>query len=218
MTAVVASFADVYSSALLGERCKVVGLAPVPHALPVHAWTRTATGADRVVLRHCHGPTLDVGCGPGRMAAELAALGLPVLAIDVVPEAVRQARDRGVLALLRDVFDPLPAEGRWASALLADGNIGIGGDPRRLLTRLETLLEPGGRVVVDLAPPGTGIRTRSLRLITSSYRSKPFRWTVVGADVIGVVTAGTGLTITSVHQEGDRWFAVLGKAGRSRAS
>ena len=36
-------------------------------------------------------------------------------------------------ALRRSVFDPLPGEGRWGTALLLDGNIGIGGDPRALL-------------------------------------------------------------------------------------
>ena len=31
--------------------------------------------------------------------------------------------------LRRDLFAPLPGEGRWHHVLLADGNIGIGGDP-----------------------------------------------------------------------------------------
>ena len=40
---------------------------------------------------------------------------------------------RGGAALRRDVFAPLPGEGRWYTALLADGNVGIGGDPVALL-------------------------------------------------------------------------------------
>ena len=44
--------------------------------------------------------------------------------------------ERGVTGPARDVFDPLPGEGRWETALLADGNIGIGGDPVALLRRL----------------------------------------------------------------------------------
>ena len=55
---------------------------------------------------------------------------------------------------MRDVFGPLPGEGRWDTALLADGNIGIGGDPVALLARVRELLAPEGRVVVDLAAPG----------------------------------------------------------------
>ena len=54
----------------------------------------------------------------------------------MVPEAVAQTPDRGVAAIRRNVFDALPGEGRWRTALLADGNIGIGGDPAALLRRL----------------------------------------------------------------------------------
>ena len=66
-------------------------------------------------------------------------------------------RERGVPALRRDVFDRVPGEGRWHTVLLADGNIGIGGDPVRLLQRVRTLLATGGRVVVELGAPGTAV-------------------------------------------------------------
>ena len=36
---------------------------------------------------------------------------------------------RGATVLQRDIFGPLPGEGRWGTALLFDGNVGIGGDP-----------------------------------------------------------------------------------------
>ncbi len=80
-----------------------------------------------------------------------------------------------------------PGEGRWETALLADGNIGIGGDP-------VALLAPGGRaarardgrVVVDLAPPGTGVDTRrAWRSAPRAATSRPFPWAVVGVDAIG---------------------------------
>ncbi len=206
-----ASFTDVYSSALRGEDCQVVGLSPIPRPLPVAAWNQAASPGDVALLAHCVGPTLDVGCGPGRMTQLLAERGHPVLGIDVVPEAVFQTRGRGVAALLRDVFDPLPGEGRWASALLADGNIGIGGDPGALLRRVVDILEPGGLVIVDLAPPGAGVETRVVRLETRSRQCRPFRWTVVGAEAIGLLAAPVGLTVSGVHTHGDRWFAVLKK-------
>jgi SAM-dependent methyltransferase len=212
VSAVQTSFAEVFSSALRGEPCHVVGSAGAAQQLPVAAWRRRADLSDIAVLACCTGPTLDIGCGPGRMTQHLAELGHATLGIDVVPEAVFQTRERGVAAMLRDVFEPLPGEGRWASALLADGNIGIGGDPRRLLLRVGELLKPGGRVVVDLEPPGTGFETRTLRLSTPSYTCRPFPWAVVGADAIGLISAGTGLSVGSLNQYGDRWFAVLKKA------
>ncbi|MCX6394892.1 MAG: class I SAM-dependent methyltransferase [Propionibacteriales bacterium] len=211
MTAVQTSFAEVFSSALRGEPCHVVGAAGPLHALPVSTWRRSPDAADVAVLSRCVGPTLDIGCGPGRMTQYLAERGHLALGIDVVPEAVFQTRERGVAAMLRDVFEPVPGEGRWETALLADGNIGIGGDPRALLARVAALLAPGGRVVVDLEAPGAGLETRTIRLETPSRTCRPFPWSVVGADAIGLVAAGTGLVVDGLHHHGNRWFAVLTK-------
>jgi SAM-dependent methyltransferase len=175
--------------------------------VPAHAWAGSMAG-DPEVLDLCDGPTLDVGCGPGRMTRLLAERGAIVLGIDVVPEAVWQTRDRGVLAILRDVFDGVPAEGRWETVLLADGNLGIGGDPVRLLRRVRQLLAPGGRVVADVAPPGTGLRSGTVRLSAGGLTSEPFPWSVVGADVIGEVAARAGFT-AETRDLGDRWVGVL---------
>lgn len=210
MSTLAEPLAEVYSAALRGERCQVVGRAgTVP--LPVATWARPADLADRAVLAQCVGPTLDVGCGPGRMTEHLTRGGYAVLGIDLVPEAVVQARARGVAALQRDVFDHLPGEGRWATVLLADGNVGIGGDPRRLLARCAELLEPGGRIVVDLDAPGSGVATRRLRLRTASAQSEAFAWSTVAADRIGVVCAGLGLVVQRVQHHDGRWFAALVK-------
>src|SRR5690348_14103287 len=212
MSVLAETFSDVYTAALRGEHCQVIGGSGAVQ-LPVEAWTRPADRAARALLAHCDGPTLDVGCGPGRMAEHLTRSGRASLGIDLVPEAVFQARARGVAALLRDVYDPLPGEGRWSTVLLADGNVGIGGDPRRLFARVADLLAPGGRVVVDLAPPGTGVTTRLLRLRTASARSQPFRWSTVAADRIGV-TCGGLLTVNLLEEYQGRWFAVMVKGAR----
>ena len=52
---------------------------------------------------------LDVGCGEGRFAAELARRGFPVVAVDVAEEPLRRARAREPALELQMV----PAEGRW---------------------------------------------------------------------------------------------------------
>ena len=60
----------------------------------------------------------------------------------------RLTQDRGAAALCRDVFDPLPARDAGPRALLADGNVGIGGDPVALLRRIRAAARsrrPGGR-------------------------------------------------------------------------
>jgi SAM-dependent methyltransferase len=95
---------------------------------------------DESIMDSCRGPALDLGCGPGRLTAGLVARGSGALGVDVSAAAVRATRRRGAPAVRRDLFGPLPAEGLWRHALLVDGNIGIGGDPVRLLTRCAALL------------------------------------------------------------------------------
>jgi SAM-dependent methyltransferase len=201
--------ASVYTQALLGHPCTVHDGDREPEPLPTHAWRAGAGTSDLAVLAHCRGATLDVGCGPGRMTEALALSGHPVLGIDVVPEAVRQTRDRGVPALRRSVFERLPGEGRWQTGLLADGNIGIGGDPVALLERIASLLVPDGIIVADLAPPGTGVVTRHVRLETVHGRSGTFPWTLVGVDAVAAVAYAAGLGKATTFRHGDRWWAVV---------
>ena len=204
--------AQVFASALLGQPCLLHDADGVRGLLPTEAWLRDADSGDQELLALCQGPTVDIGCGPGRMAQALARRGLPVLGIDLVPEAVRLSLDRGVATLHRDVFDQVPGEGRWRTALLADGNIGIGGDPVALLERVRELIAPSGRVVVELARPGTGVRTRHVSLETVVGRSDPFAWTQVGTDAIDAVAASARMRVISQHRFGDRFCAVLGAA------
>lgn len=204
--------AEVFASALRGHPCLLVDAGGASALLPTHVWMRDADPYDEALVELCHGPTVDIGCGPGRMAEALARRGLPVLGIDLVPEAVRLSLDRGVATLVRDVFAPVPGEGRWETALLADENIGIGGDPVALLARSRELIAPTGRVVVELAAPGTGVRTRQVSLETQVGRSEPFPWTEVGIDAVAAVAGAAGLRPVSEHHWGDRFCAVLEKA------
>ena len=203
------SFSEVYGDALRGEVCTVRGILPGDQVLPVREWVRPASHSDRALLGHCRGATLDVGCGPGRMSAHLAASGHVVLGVDIVREAVEQARRRGVAALRRNAFDTLPGEGRWDTVLLADGNIGIGGAPVRLLRRAAELLNASGRVVCDLAAPGTGVRHHDARLVTGLKRSRSFAWAQVGPEAVGHLAEDAGLRLGHLGDHGGRWFAVL---------
>ncbi len=172
-------------------------------------WIHQADGEDLAMLALCDGPTLDVGCGPGRLTEALSLRGHVVLGIDVTREAVGQAVRRGGAAIRRDVFAPLPGEGRWFTALLADGNVGIGGDPVALLHRLRQVLDPRGRVVVELAPPGTQARTGRAVLRDRGQVAQIFPWSVVGVDDIEGIAHEAGLEATGVHRFADRWCAVV---------
>ena len=84
--------AEVYSLGLRGDRVWLEGTRP--RELPVAEWTRDRLDGDQALLERCVGPTLDVGCGPGRLAAALLARRILALGIDVNTDAVAQARAR----------------------------------------------------------------------------------------------------------------------------
>ncbi|HEY6934527.1 MAG TPA: class I SAM-dependent methyltransferase [Marmoricola sp.] len=204
--------AEVFSHALRGEACYLTAEGSTPVRLPVDAWRRLADQSDRRLVALCSGPTLDVGCGPGRLTAELAVSGHITLGIDIVEEAVRQTLGRGASALRRDVFDAVPGEGRWETVLVADGNIGIGGDPAVLLRRLHRLLVPGGQVVLEVTPPGVRAGSDLVRLHCACASSPPFAWAVVGVEQVPELAERTGFRIARHLELGDRRVTVLREA------
>ncbi|MGI9005572.1 MAG: class I SAM-dependent methyltransferase [Streptosporangiaceae bacterium] len=202
---------ELYERALAGLDEPVVEH-PGGDTIPLAAqrWLQAAPGDDSLLGR-CIGPTLDVGAGPGRLTIALAERGVPALAIDVTPYAVSLARSGGVLALQRDVFGYLPGTGRWATVLLADGNIGIGGDPAVLLRRSRGLLKPGGTIVAEIEPPGSQLRRECVRLRTPDRSGAWFPWAWVGADQIGALADSAALEIAHLWADAGRWFAELSR-------
>jgi SAM-dependent methyltransferase len=161
------------------------------------------------VLAGIEGPVLDIGCGPGRIVAGLALRGVVALGVDPAPGAVALARARGCPVLQRSVFEPLPAEGRWASVLLFDGNLGIGGDPVRLLRRCRALVRHGGAVIAEVEAGHNGWRTSRARLERAGEVSTWFHWSVVGADAVAGLAERAGLRLRALEHADDRCFAHL---------
>lgn len=179
--------------------------------LDVRSWSEPADPVEKHVLDSIRGPVLDIGCGPGRLVVELAEQGIPALGVDASPAAVSHAIDRQATALVRSVFDPLPGTGRWATALLFDGNVGIGGDPIRLLRRVHELLAPRGQAIVEVAPAGSGSRSFPVQLVRGPIRSPWFPWAQVDADAIEDLGNRAQLELTGTSEVGGRWFARLAR-------
>jgi SAM-dependent methyltransferase len=177
----------------------------------ISRWLGPTDAADDVLLDRCLDPTLDVGCGPGRLVAALTAAGNVALGVDVAESAVDLARVAGAQVVRRSVFEPLPAEGSWRSVLLADGNIGIGGDPVRLLRRCRDLLAPDGQVLVELDPPGWPSSSVVVRLEAPHEHSEWFTWAHVASDTVAVPAAGAGLRVVEQWTLEGRWFASLAR-------
>ncbi|MFI6824141.1 methyltransferase domain-containing protein [Micromonospora sp. NPDC050187] len=208
-----------FASGLRDRPGNVHWLVPVDgprRRLPVDRWHRPAGLADAAVVARCAGPTLDLGCGPGRMVLALTGAGLSAVGVDVSPRAVALTRARGAVAVQADLFGPLPAEGRWAHTVLLDGNIGIGGDPVALLRRCRSLLRPSGTVLVELEPPGFGVWQGHAHVATERHQGPIFRWAWLDTGAVAGAAAVAGLAIGEVFRFGCRWFAELTRPTASR--
>ena len=172
-------------------------------------WTAAPTREEMTVLDRACGPVIDVGCGPGRHVYELAARGVLALGIDISPDAVAVARRLGAAVLQRSVFDRVPNEGRWRTALLMDGNIGIGGDAVTLLDRLRGLMATHGSVLAEVEAPGLPSGVELMRVERDGDVGPWFPWARVSLDGIDEIAEQVQLTRIWTYEEEGRWFVQL---------
>jgi SAM-dependent methyltransferase len=171
-------------------------------------WAEPVDAVDRRVLALVRGPVLDIGCGPARHTVALLEAGVMAMGIDITPPALHLARVAGAAVLARDVFDRIPATGRWGTALLLDGNLGIGGNPVALLTRVRELLAPGGQVLGELVADGPA-RGAAVRLSVGEVPGPWFAWRPVGRSDIGPLAAAAALTLVGRWTDEGRHFCLL---------
>lgn len=185
-----------------------------PRPVPVRRFGRPADEVDQRVLSRARGPVLDVGCGPGRMVAAAVGRGLPALGVDVSATAVGLARTAGLPVLRTSVFDLVPAAHLFATVLLLDGNIGIGGSPGQLLAHCCTLLGVGGNVVaeVDREPEADRTFTGVLQA-SDGATSDPFPWAEVGQVALARHGRRAGLTMVDRWSDSGRTFVELQHGG-----
>ncbi|MFJ4716253.1 methyltransferase domain-containing protein [Streptomyces sp. NPDC088785] len=180
--------------------------------LDVERWCATADPVDLDVLARCPGSVLDIGCGPGRLVAALAAQERRVLGIDVSGAAVAHTVRRGGHALRRSVFAPVPGEGAWDSALLLDGNIGIGGDPSALLGRVAELVTADGVLLVETA--AVDVDERHEVELMPGGTGDSFPWARLGAPALRRHARRAGWRAEDQWSAGGRNFVLLRRAPR----
>lgn len=104
---------------------------------------------------------LEVGCGQGALAAALAARGVQVRAIDSLPEAVAEARARGVDAARADVLD---YEDDPFDIVLFSRSLHHIHSPSQATEKAYHLLKVGGFLLVeDFSPDRVDSRTAAWR-------------------------------------------------------
>ncbi|GAA3186688.1 class I SAM-dependent methyltransferase [Nonomuraea roseoviolacea] len=201
---------QLYADALGGASAELEYVDGTRVALDAARWFDLIDG-DEALLERCASPTLDIGSGPGRLTVELTRRGVRALGIDITPSAVALTRRAGGFALLRDVFDEVPGGGRWTTALLADGNIGIGGHPEALLRRVRQLVRPDGTVLAELAPPDAKSRVDRVRLRRGPRVGDWFGWATVSAGDIRRLAHAAGFRRVERWTAHGRWFAALSR-------
>lgn len=186
------------------------GPAPETLPLPVERWHGPILEEERFIVADARSPVLDIGCGPGRHVAALVRAGHRALGIDPCRCAVEASLARGAPALQGSVFDPVPGAGSWATALLIDGNIGIGGDPVALLRRVGELLTADGVVFVELDPPHARSARFEARVEHAGAAGPDFPWAALSVTSIAEVADPAGFDVEATWGgPAGRWFAQL---------
>ena len=181
-----------------------------PVRVDVSKFLARADDHDSDALTRAHGPVIDLGCGPGRLVRAAILGGHLALGIDASRAAVRIAQQQGLPVLCRSIFEELPAEGTWGTAMLIDGNVGIGGDPVALLRRCADLVLPHGegRVLVESHPDPARDRVFEAVVVDDLGRSSlPFLWAEVGIEGLLAHARSAGLRLAKRWMRGGRTFA-----------
>lgn len=201
---------ELYARGLRGETIvRVCADNGMERVLDVSRWLGRSTPEEDDLLACAPAPVLDVGCGPGRHVLSLSRRGVFALGVDVAPGAVRLARRRGAPVIEASIFDDIPGAGTWGSALLLDGNVGIGGCPTALLTRVRSLLRPGGEAIVELDPRDAAHDQMRVRLEAGDRRSEWFPWARIGVGALGPIAGAAGYEVVEVRRAAGRCFARL---------
>jgi glycosyltransferase A (GT-A) superfamily protein (DUF2064 family)/SAM-dependent methyltransferase len=181
------------------------------NALPldISRWSGPADAVDLMVAARCEPAVIDLGCGPGRMVQALTESGRPALGVDMSSVAVEMSMTRGGLALRRRIDEPLPAEGRWGTALLMDTNIGLGGDVAALLARCMRLVIPGGLIICEVDPRPERYEVHSVVLRTRLAASAPLPWSRIGAAALIRIARSLDLLLVEEWTSSDRAFVAL---------
>jgi SAM-dependent methyltransferase len=171
------------------------------------AWTDPANTRDgfwsttwptmKELLPAPEGLTLDIGCGEGRGARELASLGYRVIGIDRSPTLAQAASARGLATAIGDASCLPIASGSIALAFACMSLLDID-DLSSAVAEIERILRPTGQVVASLVHPSVSMfdparmREGDLRM-PAPYRTHR---TVVDR----IERDGLAMTFNSIHR------------------
>jgi SAM-dependent methyltransferase len=120
-------------------------------------------GEAALVASYRPATVLDAGCGTGRVAIELARLGIDVVGVDVDPAMLEAARAKAptLTWIEGDLTDPAFDLGRTFDVVLMAGNVLIfvpSGTEGEAIATSARHLSPGGRLVAGYSLRPGGLR------------------------------------------------------------
>jgi len=202
-------FDAAYAGMITVSSAAQPGIDDHPLPLEVSRWAGAADEIDMLVVARCEPPVIDLGCGPGRMVQALTESGRAALGVDMSAVAVGMSMARGGPALRRRIDEPLPAEGRWGTALLMDTNVGLGGDVAALLARCTRLVVPGGLIICEVDGVPERHEVHNVVLRTEHATSPPLAWSRIGTTALVKLAKSLDLLLLEEWTSGDRAFVAL---------
>lgn len=209
--------------AAVGMRTDVGGAEDVPAALFFRTPEEMGP-VERAALDLARGRVLDVGAGPGAHALPLARSGLPVTALEILPQALAGLRSGGVADVREGGLETVGPDERFDTVLLLMNGLGLAGTRAGLgpfLGALEALLAEGGRILADSTDPrgwdvdedGRYAGEVHMQLGFAGAWGEPFPFLFVDADTLREIGASLGLEVALAAEEADgRYLAVITRA------
>lgn len=179
---------------------------------------------ENLALWHCGATVLDIGAGCGAHALALQDDGTSVTALEISPGACRVMRDRGVTRVVQgDIYQFAGEE--YDTLLLLMNGVGLAGTLVNLpafLTRLKSLLKPGGQILMDSCDVSYLYKQQELPQnryygeLSYCYHyqgeiSAPFHWLFVDQHTLGQKAVQVGLKFQVIFQEDNQFLARLSK-------
>lgn len=148
---------------------------------------------------------LDLGCGTGNAALELAGCGAKVIAVDPSPRLVEVTRQRATAAgvpvdVRQGEAAAIPVDDDSIDVIISVFAVIFAPDPSAAIADIKRVLAPGGRVLLTAWIPGSGIGSAYAGLGPAVARATgvappptPFGWHDTAA--LSALAAPHGLTV-----------------------